>query len=407
VHQEHFTPGATHVDSKKKGSNLSRRDFVISAAAGLALGDVSRVDAAANKLTLLMEQQGAGNPSRVIIDTDPGVDDAFALLLAMRSPELKIEAITAVAGNVPLELTLPNALRMAEIAGRTDIPVAGGASAPLARRLVTAAYAHGENGLGGAVFPEPKITAVTTPAAEVIRQTVRKFPGQITIITLGPQTNIATALTTDPDLARMVRGLVMMGGSLSGGNITPAAEFNVYVDPEASRIVFQSGIPVIMVGLDVTRRTALTEDHFRDLQRGQNPASQAAAKIARNAIDHSRARGFTSGPNMHDSLAVAGFIEPSLLTWRQYYVDVETVGELTAGETLGYRPNTDNSKQHPGTETSGSGVAMPIRGSAPTLASTKTSPVLRDKFVPNANVAVDVDSEKFLALLIGRIVGKP
>ncbi len=169
--------------------------------------------------------------SRVIIDTDPGVDDALALLLAMRSPELKIEAITAVAGNVPLELTLPNALRMVEISGRTDIPVAAGAKAPLLRRLVTAAYAHGENGLGGAVFPDPKIKPVAEPAAELIRQIVRKYPGEVTLIPVGPLTNIATALNPDSELAGMVRGIVMMGGSLSGGNITPAAEFNVYVDP--------------------------------------------------------------------------------------------------------------------------------------------------------------------------------
>src|SRR5215470_3894576 len=232
----------------KEWSGWTRREFVASAGA-LAVSGLARASWAEGGVKRPSAPASAQGPWRTIVDTDPGVDDAFALLLAMRSPELKIEAITAVAGNVPLELTLPNALRMAEIAGRTDIPVAGGASAPLARRLVTAAYAHGENGLGGAVFPEPKITAVTTPAAELIRQTVRKFPGQITIITLGPQTNIATALTTDPDLARMVRGLVMMGGSLSGGNITPAAEFNVYVDPEASRIVFQSGIPISMVGL--------------------------------------------------------------------------------------------------------------------------------------------------------------
>src|SRR5207244_3341918 len=199
----------------------------------------------------------------------------------MRSPELKIEAITTVAGNVPLELTLPNALRMVEIAGRTEIPVASGARAPLVRRLVTAAYAHGENGLGGAVFPEPKIKAVAEPASEIIRSIVRKYPGEVTLLTIGPLTNVATALNSDPELAGMVRKLVMMGGSLSGGNITPAAEFNIYVDPEAARIVFQSGIPITMVGLDVTRNTALTETHVQKLESGQNPVSQAAAKIAR------------------------------------------------------------------------------------------------------------------------------
>jgi len=382
---------------------MTRRQFVTSSAAVLAL---SSFTARAADAPLHQPQRAGSGPFRVIIDTDPGVDDALALLLAMRSPELKIEAITAVAGNVPLDLTLPNALRMVEIAGRTDIPVAAGARAPLVRRLVTAAYAHGENGLGGAVFPEPKTKPVAEPAAVLIRQIIGKFPGEVTLLTIGPLTNIATALNADPELAGMVRSLVMMGGSLSGGNITPAAEFNVYVDPEAARIVFQSGIPVTMVGLDVTRKTSLTEDHVRQLQAGQNPVSQAAATIARNAIEHNRERGFAVGPNMHDSLAVAGFIDPSLLQMKEYYVDVETAGELTAGETLGYSPNAGDLRRRPGMEKDATALNMAIRGSAPTLAGTRTSPVLRDKFVPNANVAMDVDSARFFNLLIGRLSGK-
>src|SRR5437016_7789427 len=273
---------------------ITRRQFVASSSAALAAGSfVSQAFAARSPVAGQNQIAGRG-PFRVVIDTDPGVDDALALLLAMRSPELKIEAITPVAGNVPLELSLPNALRMVEIAGRTDIPVAVGAKAPLLRRLVTAAYAHGENGLGGAVFPEPKIKQVAEPAAEFIRHIVRKYPREVTLITLGPLTNVATALNADPELAGMIKNLVMMGGSLSGGNITPAAEFNIYVDPEAARIVFQSGIPITMVGLDVTRKTALTETHVQKLESGQNPVSQAAAKIARNAIAHNRQAGFPS-----------------------------------------------------------------------------------------------------------------
>jgi len=382
-------------------SSITRRQFVTSSAAALAAS--SLLPARAHGSSALKPQENSRGPHRVIIDTDPGVDDALALLLAMRSPELKIEAITPVAGNVPLELTLPNALRMVEIAGRTDIPVAAGAKVPLMRRLVTATYAHGENGLGGAVFPEPKTQASRIPATELIRNIVRKSPGEITLLTIGPLTNIAAALNSDPALAAMIHSLVMMGGSLSGGNITPAAEFNIYVDPEAARIVFQSGIPITMVGLDVTRKTSLTEEHQRQLQAGQNPVSQAAATIARNAIEHNRERGFLVGPNMHDSLAVAGFIDPSLLKLKEYYVDVETTGELTAGETLGYSPNAGDLRRRPGMEKDAN---MPIRGSAPTLASTRTSPVLRDKFVPNCNVAVEVDSSRFFDLLIGRLSGK-
>ncbi len=389
----------------KRPTRWTRREFVASATGALALTSVAAPSLAAQTSSGTTPAQGNHNPFRVILDTDPGVDDALALLLAMRSPELKIEAITAVAGNVPLELTLPNALRMVEIAGQTEIPVAAGARTPLVRRLVTAAYAHGENGLGGAVFPEPKIKAVDEPAAHLIRSVVRKYPGELTLLTIGPLTNIAAALTSDPELASMVRGLVMMGGSLSGGNITPAAEFNVYVDPEAARIVFQSGIPITMVGLDVTRKTSLTNEHLHMLEAGRDAVSQAAATIARNAIQHHRDQGFLVGPNMHDSLAVAAFLDPSILKWREYYVDVETAGELTAGETLGYSPSSGDLRRRAEMEKQAA-LNMPIRGSAPTLASTRTSPVVREKFVPNANVAVDVDSARFFELLIGRLSGK-
>jgi len=390
-------------------SRLTRRQFVTTSAAAIAAGSLATgfVPPA-----LAYDQGQSGQkmdrgPFRVIIDTDPGVDDALALLLAMRSPELKIEGITPVAGNVPLDLTLPNALRMVEVAGRTDIPVAAGAKSPLARRLVTAAYAHGENGLGGAVFPEPKIKPIAQPAAEFIRGIVRKYPGEVTLIPIGPLTNIATALNLDSELAAMVRGIVLMGGSLSGGNITPAAEFNIYVDPEAARIVFQSGIPITMVGLDATRKTSLTEEHVRTLEAAQNPVSQAAAKIGRNAINHNREQGFLVGPNMHDSLAVAAFLDPSILKFKDYYVDVETAGELTAGETLGYSPRAADLRRKPEAEKQTATMNMSIRGSAPTLASTRTSPVLRDKFVPNAKVALDVDSAKFFHLLIGRLSSSP
>jgi inosine-uridine nucleoside N-ribohydrolase len=394
------------MDSQPKALNMTRRKFVASSAATLAAGGWMPVTGGANLARQAASNQPVGGPARVIIDTDPGVDDALALLLAMSSPELKIEGLTPVAGNVPLDLTLPNALRMVEVAGRTDIPVAAGARGPLLRRLVTAQYAHGENGLGGAVFPEPKLKPIADVAAAFIRETVRKHPGEVTLIAIGPLTNVATALNSDPELAGMIRSLVMMGGSLSGGNITPAAEFNVYVDPEAARIVFQSGIPVTMVGLDVTRKTSLTEEHVRTLEGAHNPISQGAAKVARNALDHHREQGFLVGPNMHDSLAVAAFLDPSLLTWRDFYVDVETSGELTAGETVGYSPIAGDLRRSPEKEKQGAPSNMTIRGSAPTLSSLKSSPVLRDKYVPNAKVAVEVDSTRFFDLLIGRLSGK-
>ena len=393
------------MDSQPK-FGITRRQFVTSSTATLAASALpNSVFGSAQESKWNALVPSASSPARVIIDTDPGVDDAFALLLAMRSPELKIQGITAVAGNVPLELTLPNALRMVEIAGRTDIPVAAGAKAPLLRRLVSAAYAHGENGLGGAIFPEPKLKPVDQPAAEFIRATVRKHPNELTLITVGPLTNVASALSLDTELSSLIPRIVMMGGSLSGGNITPAAEFNIYVDPEAARIVFQSGIPITMVGLDVTRKTGLTEEHIRMLESAQNPVSQAAANIGRHVIEHHRQQGFLVDPNMHDSLAVAAFLDPSLLKWKEYYIDVETQGELTAGETLGYSPTAGDLRRQPEAEKEAA-AKMVIRGSAPDLGTTRTSPVLRDKYAPNANVAMDVDSKRFFSLLIGRLMGK-
>src|ERR1700690_2529657 len=205
----------------------------------------------------------AATPRRIILDTDPGVDDAMAIFLALRSPELKVEAITPVSGNVPLSLTLPNALRLVEIANLPDVPVAAGAATPLVRRLVTAKYVHGSNGLAGVDFPEPKLQPVSETAVELIRRIVRKNPGEITIVAVGPLTNIATLLKSDDSIATLIPAIVVMGGSLSGGNITPAAEFNFYVDPEAARIVFDSNIPLTMVGLDVTRKCLVSEQHIK------------------------------------------------------------------------------------------------------------------------------------------------
>src|SRR5438309_1491531 len=206
----------------KESPRWTRREFVTSATTALAFSGFANRSLGVQEPALhQMHSDSSHGPLHVILDTDPGVDDALALLLAMRSPELKIEAITTVAGNVPLELTLPNALRMVEIAGRTDVPVAAGAKGPLMRRLVTAAYAHGENGLGGAVFPEPTIKPVAEPAAQFIQQLVRRYPSDVTLITIGPLTNVATALNSDPELAAMVKSVVMTGGSLTGGNMPP------------------------------------------------------------------------------------------------------------------------------------------------------------------------------------------
>ena len=243
-------------------AKLSRRSFLGASAGALAVTSMP---------AFAWPPAPAGAPRRIILDTDPGVDDALAIFLALRSPELKVEAITPVSGNVPLALTLPNALRLVEIAGRTDVPVAAGAATPLLRRLVTATYVHGDNGLGGADFPEPKLKPVSENAAQLICRMVRESPGQITIVGIGPLTNVATALKSDSDLAPKIKEIVVMGGSLSAGNITPSAEFNFYVDPEAAKIVFDSGVPITMVGLNVTEKVLLGEQQINILQYGNEP----------------------------------------------------------------------------------------------------------------------------------------
>jgi inosine-uridine nucleoside N-ribohydrolase len=321
---------------------------------------------------------------RVILDVDPGVDDGLAILLALRSPELKVEALTAVAGNVALSTTLPNALRLLEIAGRGDIPVAAGADKPLRRRLMTAAYAHGNNGLGGVDFPAPALRPVAEPAAALIRRMVRAAPGQITLVALGPLTNLATAFAADPGLPRLVKGITVMGGSLSGGNITPAAEFNFYTDPEAARAVFRSGAAIRMVGLDVTRKAAFSEAQIARLEQASTPWGRASGRIMRASLEANRRSGADGGQaRAHDSMALASLIDPSLFTWADVQVEIETAGTLTAGMSLGYR-------------------RTPRRRSALLDADAGTTNEL-SPFAANAQVAMEVEAERFMDLLIGRL----
>ena len=365
----------------------NRRDFLRSSAATLAAGTLPAFPFslfATGENSVNRSSANPAKPRRIIIDTDPGVDDAMAIFLALRSPELKVEAITAVSGNVPLAFTLPNALRLVEIAGHTEIPVAGGAAFPLVRRLVTAAYVHGNNGLGGVEFPEPKIKPAVETASELIRRIVRANPGEITIAAVGPLTNIATVLKADPGIAKLIKSLALMGGSLSGGNITPAAEFNFYVDPEAARVVFDSGVPVIMVGLDVTHKVLLHENHVRTLEAAQNPVSRAAAKIMRATLGRVAKTNDETVVAMHDPLTIASLIDPGVITLRDYYVQIETSGELTAGQSVGYSHG-------------------PVRRSPPLDTGDAAGAAPAEEYKPNCKVAVGVDPDKFFNLLIPRL----
>jgi pyrimidine-specific ribonucleoside hydrolase len=376
--------------SHTKFPRPSRREFLASSLGAFASASFGAVRTAAE--TSFAQRAAteiaprAATVQRIIIDTDPGVDDALAILLALRSPELKVEAITPVAGNVPLDYTLPNALRLVEIAGRTDVPVAAGASHPLVRNLITAAHVHGNNGLAGVEFPAPKVKPVQESATEIIRRLVRSSPGEISIVAVGPLTNVAIALRNDPELSGLLRSIVIMGGSLSGGNVTPAAEFNLYADPEAARIVFDAGVPLTMVGLDVTRKVLFTPEHLKSLQAGATPWSQAAARIMGATIER-----LNRGPRpmleaMHDPLTVANLIDPGILKFQDYYVEVETQGEFTAGETVGY--------SYPPARKSESFVTA--QTAAPPLAAD-------DSFRPNAKVAMEVDPDRFFRLLLGRL----
>jgi inosine-uridine nucleoside N-ribohydrolase len=376
------------VEAPKSGAwKTTRRDFLATSAAMAATTAMPTAAAFLATPPALAEPlprpPASGKPTRILIDTDPGVDDAIAIFLAIRSPELQIEGITAVSGNVPLAFTLPNALRLVEIAGRPDIPVAAGAAVPLLRRLVTAAYVHGNNGLGGVEFPEPKIKPAAESATELIRRVVRANPGEITIVAVGPLTNIATVLKADPALAPMIKSFALMGGSLSGGNITPAAEFNFYVDPEAARIVFDSGVPITMVGLDVTHKVLLRDPQVRTLEAAQNPVAQAAGKIMRATLARIAPTRDETVVAMHDPLTVASLIDPTILTLQDYYVQIETTGELTAGQTLGYSHG-------------------PVRRSPPMDTGTP-GPIPVEEFKPNCKVAMGVDADKFFRLLLPRL----
>ncbi|HUI52017.1 MAG TPA: nucleoside hydrolase [Terriglobales bacterium] len=365
----------------------NRREFLRAAAASLAASALPAVPTSAFAAPETSVHGISGTPSkpqRIILDTDPGVDDAIAFFLALRSPELQVEAITPVSGNVPLAFTLPNALRLIEIAGRPEIPVAAGAAVPLMRRLVTAAYVHGNNGLGGVEFPEPKIKPVAENASDLIRRVVRANPGEITIVAIGPLTNVATVLKADPGIAPMIKSFVLMGGSLSGGNITPAAEFNFYVDPEAARIVFDSGVPITMVGLDVTNKVLLHESQVRILEAAQNPVSQAAGKIMRATMSRIKPTKDETVVAMHDPLTIASLIDPSVVTLKDYYVQIETTGEMTAGMSVGY-------------------YRAPVRRSPPMATGMDEGAIPAEEYKPNCKVAVGVDPEKFFALLLPRL----
>ncbi|HUC30669.1 MAG TPA: nucleoside hydrolase [Candidatus Acidoferrum sp.] len=326
----------------------------------------------------------AQTPRRVIIDTDPGVDDAMAILLALNSPELKVEALTVVPGNVDGRQGLENALKIVSLAGRCDVVVASGAQHPLNQKLITAQFWHGKNGLAGVELPSSKCKADSRFGPDLIIEMVHKYPHEITLIPVGPLTNIALAVSKDPTIATLVRDIVIMGGSITGGNVNGAAEANIYNDPEAASVVFNAGWMVTMIGSDVGERTIITRKHLAELQALHGPESDFVAKLADFYVTRSEKSGY-QGAAMYDPLAVGTVIDPTLVTLKDMHVDVETKGEFTRGETVANRiGSNENNVLH--------GDHYEIEG------------VIELK--PNARVCLASDAGRFLKLFISRIKGK-
>ncbi|MCL6537205.1 MAG: nucleoside hydrolase [Acidothermus sp.] len=272
---------------------------------------------------------------RFLIDTDTASDDALALVMALRHPDIRVEAITVVAGNVPVDQAVQNALYVVELCG-ASVPVHAGAVKPLTRALQTAQHVHGKDGMGDVGLPLRGRTPAPLPAVEAIVRAVRAFPHELTLVTLGPLTNVALALCVAPEIAALISRVVVMGGVAGGsGNVTPAAEFNVWVDPEAARIVFESGLPIEMVGWDVSVRYATLEAAEVDRFRSLGPFGAFCMDIQRVLADFAfRTRG-AAGPDEPDPLAMAIALDPSIVTESvARYVAVETGGEYTRGATV-------------------------------------------------------------------------
>lgn len=275
-------------------------------------------------------------PLPIVIDTDPGQDDAVAILLALASPELEILGITAVAGNVPLALTEKNARKICELAGRSDIKVYSGAIRPMVRNLVTAEHVHGKTGLDGPVLPEPTMALQGQYAIDFIIDTLMgRDAGTVTVCALGPLTNIALALVKEPRIASRIARIVAMGGGFfEGGNVTPSAEFNIYVDPHAARIVLEAGIPFTLIPLDCTHQaltTAKRVARFRDM--GNRTGAAIAALLDFFERFDEQKYGTDGGP-LHDPCVIAWLLMPELFKGRDCNVSVECESELTMGMTV-------------------------------------------------------------------------
>jgi inosine-uridine nucleoside N-ribohydrolase len=327
----------------------------------------------------------AQSPRRVIIDTDSCTDDAMAIILALNSPEFKVEALTVVPGNVIPKQGLENALKIVSLAGRCDIAVAAGAEHPLNQKLITGEFWHGKNGLANIELPPSKCTADPRFGPDLIIEMIHKYPHEITLIPIGPLTNIALAVSKDPSIAPLVKEVVIMGGTINGGNVDAAAEFNIHRDPEAASIVFNANWPSLtMVGSDVGERTLFTRAYLQELESAQGPQTDFIAGIAKYLLGMAEKYGNIGTP-MYDPLAVGAAIDATIITTKPMRVDVETRGQFTRGETVANRRNSvERNVPH--------GDHYWIEGI--------------DSVEPNAKICVASDADKFLKMFVSRIKGK-
>ncbi|MGB0635186.1 MAG: nucleoside hydrolase [Paracoccaceae bacterium] len=273
----------------------------------------------------------------VIIDTDPGQDDAVAILLALASPEeINLLGLTAVAGNVPLNLTLKNARIICELAKMKNTSIFKGCEKPLKRNLVTAEHVHGKTGLDGIILPEPTMPIKESHAVDFIIETIRENPRHaITICALGPLTNIAMALEKAPDIAIKIKQIILMGGAyFEVGNITPSAEFNIYVDPEAAKIVFNSGVKLIILPLDVTHKALISEDRVNAFKKIGTPVAKAVSEWTNFFERFDKEKYGSVGAPLHDPCVIAYLLDPSIFSGRYINVEIETESDLTRGMTV-------------------------------------------------------------------------
>jgi inosine-uridine nucleoside N-ribohydrolase len=305
----------------------------------------------------------------ILIDCDPGHDDAIALLLALASPEVELIGVTTVSGNQTLEKTTTNALRVLELVGRDDVPVSAGADRPLKRDLFVAAYVHGESGLEGPELPPARGQPISDDAPGFIAERVSVSSEPVTLVPTGPLTNVATFLERHQDAAQELERIVLMGGAIAEGNVTPAAEFNIWADPEAAATVFRSGVDVTMIGLDVTHKALMTPAHGQRLREAGRTGTFVAELLEFYSRFHREVYNFPGSP-IHDAVAVAHVLDPGLVETKRRNVEIELESELCRGRTV-------------------------------------VDLWRRTEREPNAHVAVGIDSERFLELLLGRLATFP